>query len=146
VRCRALFATHYHELSELAGTRPHVANFNIAVSEMGDTVIFLRRLRRGGASRSYGIQVAKLAGLPDEVLVRAREVLANLEQSSHDEVGAPRLARSKKHPSPSTGQLGLFVDRSSLLKEELQKLNVDNLTPLEALNLLADLKKKAEGL
>lgn len=146
VRCRALFATHYHELSELAGTRPHVANYNIAVSEMGDTVIFLRRLRRGGASRSYGIQVAKLAGLPDEVLVRAREVLANLEQSSHDEVGAPRLARSKKTPSPSTGQLGLFIDRSSLLKDELLRLNVDNLTPLEALNLIAELKKKAEGL
>lgn len=146
VRCRALFATHYHELSELAGTRPHVANYNIAVSEMGDTVIFLRRLRRGGASRSYGIQVAKLAGLPEPVLERAREVLFNLERASTDEVGAPKLARSKKKPAPSTGQLGLFADRSSILKDELLKLHLDNLTPLEALNILAELKGKAETL
>ena len=146
VRCRALFATHYHELSELAGTRPHVANYNIAVSELGDTVIFLRRLRRGGASRSYGIQVAKLAGLPDEVLTRAREVLSNLELASRDEVGAPKLARSKAAPPASTGQLGLFVDRSSVLKDELLALNIGNLTPLEALNLLDGLKKKAESL
>lgn len=146
IQCRALFATHYHELSELAGTRPHVANYNIAVSEMGDTVIFLRRLRRGGASRSYGIQVAKLAGLPEPVLVRAREVLANLELASRDEVGAPKLARSKAAPRQSMGQLGLFVDRSSVLKDELVALNVDNLTPLEALNIVAELKKKAESL
>ncbi|MCO4773637.1 MAG: DNA mismatch repair protein MutS [Deltaproteobacteria bacterium] len=146
VQCRALFATHYHELAELSGTRPHVANYNIAVSEMGDTVIFLRRLRRGGASRSYGIQVAKLAGLPEAVLARAREVLGNLELASRDEVGSPKLARSRAKPPPSTGQLGLFVDRSSVLKDELLKINIGNLTPLEALNLLAELKTKAEGL
>jgi DNA mismatch repair protein MutS len=143
LRCRTMFATHYHELSELAGTREHVANYNISVSEMGGRVIFLRRLRPGGTSRSYGIQVAKLAGLPEEVLVRAREVLTNLERDAEDEVGRPRLARGKI-PEPATGQLTLFGDSSRLLKEELATLDVDQLTPLEALNILAELKAKAE--
>ena len=144
VQCRTLFATHYHELAELEQTRESVRNFNIAVSELGERVIFLRRLRPGGASRSYGIQVARLAGLPGPVLVRAREVLANLERDALDEVGVPKKARGKLAPPPDTGQLTLFGDRSALLRHELLKLEVDQLTPLEALNLLADLKAKAE--
>ncbi len=146
VGCRTMFATHYHELSELASTRPQVRNVNIAVSELGERVIFLRRLRDGGASRSYGIQVAKLAGLPEEVLVRARQVLANLETDAADEIGRPKLARGRGDEGPATGQLSLFVDRSSVLKDELLALDVDQLTPLEALNLLADLRAKAERL
>jgi DNA mismatch repair protein MutS len=145
VRCRTMFATHYHELAELAGTRDHVANYNIAVSEMGGRVIFLRRLRPGGTSRSYGIQVAKLAGLPEEVLARAREVLGNLELDSEDEVGRPRLARDRSAPEgPITGQLSLFGDKTRFLKDELLKVDVDKLTPLEAMNILAELKAKAE--
>ena len=145
IRCRTMFATHYHELAELAGTRDHVANYNIAVSEMGGRVIFLRRLRPGGTSRSYGIQVAKLAGLPEEVLVRAREVLGNLELDAEDEVGRPRLARDRSAPhAPITGQLTLFGDKTRFLRDELLKVDPDKLTPLEALNILAELKSKAE--
>ncbi len=143
LRCRTMFATHYHELCELASLRDQVANYNIAVSELGERVIFLRRLRPGGSVRSYGIAVARLAGLPDEVLERAREVLANLERDAEDEVGRPRMARSKTRPEPATGQLTLFGDRSRLLREELLGIDVDQLTPLEALNILADLKAKA---
>jgi DNA mismatch repair protein MutS len=143
--CRTMFATHYHELCELARTREQVKNVNIAVSEVGGKVIFLRRLRSGGASRSYGIQVAKLAGLPEEVLVRAREVLANLEVDSEDSVGRPRLARGRMEDgTPPQGQLSLFTGREEILRDELLSLEVDKLTPLEALNLLADLKNKAE--
>ena len=146
IRCRTMFATHYHELSELEATRPHVANYNVAVSEMGGTIIFLRRLRKGGTSKSYGIQVAKLAGLPERVLARAHEVLTNLELASHDEIGAPKIARGRGAVRPADSQLHLFGDRSPLLRDELIKLNVDHLTPLEALNLLAELRKKAESL
>lgn len=144
VGCRTMFATHYHELAELAETREHVSNVNIAVSEVGGRVIFLRRLRPGGASRSYGIQVARLAGLPEAVLNRANEVLANLEVDARNEVGAPRLARGRNAPAPSTGQLSLFADRSAILRTELLALDPDKLTPLEALTLLADLRARAE--
>jgi DNA mismatch repair protein MutS len=145
--CRTMFATHYHELSELASTRPQVRNVNIAVSEMGGRIIFLRRLRDGGTSRSYGIQVAKLAGIPEPVLERARQVLANLETDSADEIGRPKLARGRgRSKVPAPGQLTLFADRSSVLKDALLKLDVDQLTPIEALNLLADLRAQAERL
>jgi DNA mismatch repair protein MutS len=143
--CRTMFATHYHELCELARTRPQVENVNIAVSEVGGRVIFLRRLRAGGASRSYGIQVAKLAGLPEGVLARAREILANLELDSEDSVGRPRLARDRGGDSePPQGQLSLFSGREEVLRDELLGVDVDKLTPLEALNILADLRAKAE--
>jgi len=143
LHCRTLFATHYHELSELAQTREQVKNFNISVSELGGRVIFLRRLRAGGTSRSYGIQVAKLAGLPEPVLVRARELLANLESDSRDAMDAPRLARHKGDETRQAGQLALFGDRAVLLRDELLALELDRLSPLEALNLLAELQEKA---
>jgi len=145
IRCRTMFATHYHELSDLAATRPQVANFNISVSEMGGKVIFLRRLRPGGTTRSYGIQVARLAGVPDPVIDRANEVLGNLERNAADEVGRPRLARGEGQPDPSVGQLSLFADRSRILRDELVALDLDGVTPLEALNLLAALKARAES-
>ncbi len=145
IRCRTMFATHYHELSELAATRAQVANYNISVSEMGGRVIFLRRLRPGGTTRSYGIAVARLAGVPDPVIDRATEVLSNLERDAEDEVGRPRLARGKDQPDPSDGQLSLFADRSRILRDELEKLDLDQLTPLEALNILAELKARAEA-
>ena len=142
--CRTMFATHYHELCELARTRDQVQNVNIAVSEVGGRVIFLRRLRAGGASRSYGIQVAKLAGFPEQVLERAREVLSNLELDSEDSVGRPRLARGRDgEGEPPQGQLSLFTGREEILRDELIALDLDALTPLEALNILADLREKA---
>ena len=145
IGCRTMFATHYHELAELAATRPHVVNYTIAVSEVGDAVIFLRRLRIGSASRSYGIQVAKLAGLPEPVLVRAREVLLNLEQASHDDIGAPKIARGRGSVTAPTAQLHLFGEVSPL-RSALMKIDVNTLTPLEALNLLASLREQAEAL
>ncbi|MEE2830202.1 MAG: DNA mismatch repair protein MutS, partial [Myxococcota bacterium] len=143
--CRTMFATHYHELTELARTREQAQNVNIAVSEMGGRIIFLRRLRPGGANRSYGIQVAKLAGLPEAVLERAREVLANLELDSEDSVGRPRLARDRSETGGTpAGQLSLFAGREGALRDELVALDLDQLTPIEALNVLADLQRKAE--
>ncbi len=106
-RCRALFATHYHELTELALTRDAVVNLSIAVREQADEVVFLRRLIAGGASKSYGIQVARLAGLPGSVLARARQILDNLEAMAIDPDSRPRLARGGKRPP--TWQLSLFA-------------------------------------
>ena len=140
---RTMFATHYHELSELAQTREQVRNFNISVSELGGKVIFLRRLREGGTSRSYGIQVARLAGLPEPVLARARELLATLEADSRDSMDSPRLAKHKGDPPVQSGQMTLFGDRAGLLREELLALDLDRLSPLEALNLLSELQDKA---
>ncbi|HET8723748.1 MAG TPA: DNA mismatch repair protein MutS [Anaeromyxobacteraceae bacterium] len=147
--CRTLFATHYHELQDLARERPRVRNLTVAVREVGDRVVFLRKLVPGGASRSYGIEVAKLAGLPAEVLARAREILRNLEQLEVDDAGHAAIARGgRRRERPRADQLGLFGaapdPRLELLRAELRALVLDRLTPLDALNLLAELKRKAE--
>jgi len=147
VGCRTLFATHYHELVDLARERPRVRNLTVAVREVGDKVVFLRKLVPGGASRSYGIEVAKLAGLPAEVLARAREILKNLESLEVDEGGHAALARGgrRKGQAPPTAQLGLFGPPDpelARLREELRALDVDALRPVDALNLLAGWKKR----
>ena len=103
VAARTLFATHYHELTDLAITRERVQNYNIAVKEWNDQIIFLRRIVKGGASHSYGIQVARLAGLPQPVIDRAKEILRNLESGEYGAQGQPRLARHqgvKPAPAP----------------------------------------------
>jgi len=153
VGCRTLFATHYHELQDLSRERPRVKNVSISVREVGDKVVFLRKLVAGGASRSYGIEVARLAGLPPEVLARARQVLKNLEAMELDEAGHPQLAhgrQSKGRPPGGGGsQLGLFGAAPdpalTALRAELQGLDMDSLRPLDALNLLAGWKKKLGG-
>ena len=146
--CRTLFATHYHELQDLARERPRVRNLTVAVREVGDRVVFLRKLVPGGASRSYGIEVAKLAGLPAEVLARAREILRNLESLEVDEAGHAALARgAQRKERPAADQLGLFAapdSRLERMRDELRELVLDRLTPLDALNLLADLKRRLE--
>lgn len=140
VAARTLFATHYHELTDLAQTRERVKNYNVAVKEWNDQIIFLRRIVKGGASHSYGIQVARLAGLPSTVIDRAKEVLHNLESGEY-EAGAPRLARSKKQARHSPApQLGLF-EQPDLLRQRLEAVDISVLTPLEALNLLDELRK-----
>ena len=142
---KTLFATHYHELTELAMTKPRVKNFNVAVSEWNGEIIFLRRIVEGGTNRSYGIQVARLAGLPDAVVARAREVLANLETGELDEKGMPRLARSKERRGEhERNQLNLFGVKDGQLYRELLSLNPDQLTPLEAIKLLYQWKKMME--
>jgi DNA mismatch repair protein MutS len=144
--CRTLFATHYHELQDLARERPAVRNLTVAVREVGDRVVFLRKLVKGGASRSYGIEVAKLAGLPPEVLARAREILKNLEALEVDEGGHAALARGRRRRAEAA-QLGLFgAPPSDPAAEEIAKairaLDPDVLRPLDALNLVAGWKAR----
>jgi DNA mismatch repair protein MutS len=150
---RTLFATHYHELVDLAREKPRVKNLCIAVREQGGKVLFLRKLVPGGANRSYGIEVAKLAGLPPEVVARARDILQNLESGEFDDNGKPRLARRGSRTSaPAPGQLGLFGGGGPKLEpaqqkvlESLKATKVDELTPLEALNLLAALQRELKS-
>ena len=143
---RTLFATHYHELTELALTKDRVRNLTVAVKEWNDRIIFLRRIVQGGSNRSYGIQVARLAGLPRTVIDRAKEILANLEKGELDEMGLPRLARPRTAAtSTSPGQLHLFGEAPGPdpLRLELDALDVQTLTPIEALNLIARWKKQS---
>jgi DNA mismatch repair protein MutS len=149
---KTLFATHYHELTELALTRNRVKNFNIGVREWNDTIIFLYKLMRGGTNRSYGIQVAALAGVPSKVVGRAHEILKNIEKGEFDHFGKPRIAAGKnmksknragvaaKHPN----QLSLFVGGADPVREKLEAIKPDTLAPIEALNLLYELKKLSE--
>ena len=135
---RTLFATHYHEMVELAGFLPRVKNFNVAVAEEGGDVIFLHRIVPGGVDRSYGIHVAKLAGLPRSVLNRAREVLAELEGDSRAAQPLPKRRRRKAVVKQMS-----FLGEKPPVVDELEKLDIDSLTPLEALTHLYELQKKA---
>jgi DNA mismatch repair protein MutS len=140
---KTLFATHYHELTELAMTKPRVKNFHVAVKEWNDRVIFIRKLVEGGTSRSYGIQVARLAGLPEGVIERAKEVLHNLEQGEFTEAGVPKLAISKKRKLAwETHQRTLFQSPPDPIREALRKVDPNRLTPLDALNILSDMKSR----
>ena len=148
VAARTLFATHYHEMTELALLRPRVRNLTMAVREWNDSIVFLRQVLEGAADRSYGIQVARLAGLPPAVIERSREVLANLEREELTRDGRPKLAR---HPGPGGGgppagpaQLGLFAPVEDPVIEALRGARPEEMTPLQALNLLAELKKRLE--
>jgi len=141
IGARTLFATHYHQLTDLALTKKRVVNYTISIKEWKEQIIFLRRLIKGVCNRSYGIQVGRLAGLPEEVLLRAQEILANLEGEEYDEVGTPRLSRARKKAAASAGQLSLFVPAPrSLLEEELSKVDLSCITPLEALQTLYRMK------
>lgn len=144
VAAKTLFATHYHELTDLALTRPRVKNFNIAVREWNDQVIFLRRIVAGPASHSYGIQVARLAGLPPLIIERAKEILRNLESGEFEGEGAPRLAKSRKggQKSVPAAQMALFDSGSGAeIRRELDSCDPTVMTPLEALNFLDRLKR-----
>lgn len=131
---RTLFATHYHELTELVATKPRVKNFNIAVKEWNDQIIFLRKVVPGGTSRSYGIQVARIAGLPQKVIRRAREILDNLERGEGNEVGSPRMVmEQRERDKEETMQLSLFGAQDQRLKKWIQNLDISSMSPLEAL-------------
>jgi DNA mismatch repair protein MutS len=132
---KTLFATHYHELVDLAGILPRVKNFNVAVAEEGDKVIFLHKIVPGGTDRSYGIHVAQLAGLPKSVIIRAQEVLADLESQASKKGKVPR----RKAPL----QIALFP-KGSLLADEIARLDIDSLSPLEAITKLYELKRMAQ--
>jgi DNA mismatch repair protein MutS len=139
---RTLFATHYHQLTELEAAKPGVKNFNIAVKEWGNRIIFLRKIVAGGTNRSYGIQVARIAGVPDEVIARASEILSNLEKGEIDEAGMPRIARSKRQARADRNQLSLFIDDENLIINEIIETDILNLTPVEALNRLSRWQEK----
>jgi DNA mismatch repair protein MutS len=154
VGCKTMFATHYHELMQLPERLAHARNMNVVVKETGGEVVFLHRLEAGGTDRSYGVHVAQLAGLPDEVVDRATAVLRILEGEHRLVPGQPA--------EPDEGQLALFGDATRAnrqrrtagqrteppapdsLRDELASIDIDALTPLEALNRIAQLKRKLE--
>jgi DNA mismatch repair protein MutS len=138
VGCKTMFATHYHELMQLPERLQHARNFNVAVRETEGKVVFLHRLEPGGTDRSYGIHVAQLAGLPREVVTRATAVLKTLEGEHRVVPGAPDA-------DPDPGQLPLFVEARDPALEELRSLDLNTITPLEALNRLAELQRRASG-
>jgi DNA mismatch repair protein MutS len=142
VHAKTLFATHYFELTELAEQLSGVKNYHVSVKETGGSVAFLRRVEPGAADRSYGIEVAKLAGLPNEVVVRAREVLAEHE-SSERRLSEHLTPASSAEPERPT-QLTIFTSLSQPVLEKLREVDLNRLTPLEALNLLAELKRQVE--
>jgi DNA mismatch repair protein MutS len=139
VRPKTLFATHYHELTDLADATPGVVNFHVSAREWKDDIIFLRKIVPGRSDRSYGIQVARLAGLPPGVIARAREILGALERDELTRGGRPSVSGTASDPQR---QLGLFqapaVDDG--LRGKLAAVDIDHMTPMEALAFLAELK------
>jgi DNA mismatch repair protein MutS len=140
-----LFATHYHELTELARLLPSLVNRSMAVKEWRGSILFLHRTTDGPADRSYGIHVAELAGVPDEVCRRAEQILANLEKHEINVMGDPVIATPVDTAAERTRQLELFRPPADELIDEIRKLDMDALTPIEALNFLVALKKKSEA-
>lgn len=147
---KTLFATHYHELTELEGKIPGVHNYCIAVKEKGDDIVFLRKIVKGGADKSYGIQVAKLAGVPETVLSRARELVEELSDAditaAVKDLTAPKKKTKITYDSVDMAQMSLFdtVQDNDII-EEIKELDVSNLTPMEALNILYQLQNKIKN-
>ena len=152
IKCRTLFATHYHELLKLAEKMPdRVKNYNVLVEEdlSEGTVIFLRKIVQGGTDRSYGIYVAKMAGLPEKVIKRANEILESFEQeqmfTKDSSIRESSIVQSSKESSEeikTSLQFPLFSSVESEIEREIQSLDIDNLTPMDALNKISSWKKK----
>jgi DNA mismatch repair protein MutS len=142
---KTLFATHYHELTELSRTKPRVKNFNIAVKEWNDEIIFLRKLVEGGTNRSYGIQVARLAGIPDRVIKRAKKILFDIEQGDYAGGESACLGIVKEASRKGPLQLDLFRKPDNTIIERLNAADISRMTPLEALNFLNDLQGQSKG-
>jgi DNA mismatch repair protein MutS len=140
IRARSLFATHYHQLVDLAERHKGVCNMHVSVREWNDEIVFLHKLVEGGTDRSWGIHVARIAGVPRPVIERAKQVLADVEKDAEDL--APKLSRSAKAKRDDAQQLSLFTPPSSAVETELSKLDVDRITPIEALMILRDLRSK----
>jgi DNA mismatch repair protein MutS len=142
IAAKTLFATHYHELTELELLYPRIKNFNVAVKEVGDHVIFLRKIVPGGTDNSYGIHVASMAGLPQPVVERAREILANLESEELTPNKEPKIALRRTGRQVDKNQLTIFdILQESPVEKEIKNLDINNITPIEALNKLNELKK-----
>ena len=155
IGARTLFATHYHELIELGNTHQGAKNYNVAVREWNGQITFLRKIVEGGTDQSYGIHVAQLAGLPDQVIERARKILSALEKGSNgnsitsSDQANKMIPKSHELPSKDTYrepiQLSLFGSKADEIIDELNAIDIHNMTPLQALNKLQELKKKAEN-
>jgi DNA mismatch repair protein MutS len=141
---KTLFATHYHELTELTRLKPRSKNYNIAVKEWNDEIIFLRKLIEGGTNRSYGIQVARLAGIPSPVIQRAKKILYDIENDEHGLRGAFALPEDLNASEKKHVQLHLFSRPDHFIIEKLQKLDISKMTPLDALNYLNELQEKSK--
>jgi len=141
-RPRTLFATHYHELTDLAQTKERIKNYNFAVKEWRGEIIFLRNLVEGAASHSYGIHVARLAGLPSAVIERAKQILAKLEGAESDRENLREASGSTQPMEPV--QMALFGSVDRRLREELKRIDVSRMTPMEAMNLLHGLSEEAK--
>ncbi|MGC8658733.1 MAG: DNA mismatch repair protein MutS [Desulfomonilaceae bacterium] len=142
---RTMFATHYHELVDLALIKDRVKNFNFEVREWKNKIVFLRKIRPGGASRSYGLHVAGLAGIPESAISRASEILANLEKEEIDPKGHPKISRSKNSRPKNKrqpDQIELFASPAEELLREIKSLDIEQLSPINALNILWELKRK----
>jgi DNA mismatch repair protein MutS len=142
IRAKTVFATHYHELTELADLLSGIKNYHVAVKEAQNRIIFLRTVESGPADRSYGIEVAKLAGIPGRVTQRAREILKKHEENEH-QLSDNLTVRAGRKPRIVVNQLSLFTALEEELRSSLREIDLDSMTPLEALQFLAELKKKA---
>ena len=154
---KTLFATHYHELTELEDKMDNVNNYCIAVKEKGDDIVFLRKIVKGGADRSYGIQVAKLAGVPDMVIDRAKEIAQNLSEydiaskvqemlSGKDKKAGKNVQKVKHYDDVDLAQMSLFdTVRDEDVIKELQSIDVSNMTPMDALNTLYKLQNQLKN-
>jgi DNA mismatch repair protein MutS len=142
LKCRTLFATHYHELTELAELFTNVKNCNVAVREWADEVVFLHKILPGGTDKSYGIHVAKLAGVPKSILERSKEILEELENTFTKEATGSHLAKHKTKKPP---QDILFVQKHKSVLDKLSSTDVNTLTPIDAINLLNQIKKEIDG-
>jgi DNA mismatch repair protein MutS len=142
IKCRTLFATHYHELTELSELLVNVKNCNVAVREWQDEVVFLHKILPGGTDKSYGIHVARLAGVPKSVTKRSSEILLELENTFAKEATGPELTRNR---TTQEEEDMLFVQKHKSVLDRLGAIDVDSLTPIEAINLLNRIKKEFDG-
>jgi DNA mismatch repair protein MutS len=145
IGCRTLFATHYHELTDLARSLPKVKNLNVAVREWQDEVVFLHKIVEGAADKSYGIHVARLAGVPREVVERAKDILAQLEEEHLDAHGRAKIAR-RREPKRTEIQLTFFGPAEHPILDEIRRIELDHMTPLEALRQLGQWRQTLEAL
>lgn len=145
IGAKTLFATHYHELSELEGQLAGVKNYCIAVQEQGEDILFLRKIQRGGADHSYGVQVAKLAGLPPKVIRRSNQILKKLNAADITKK-AKKIAVESAEQQEEVQQVDMFTMSETLISDELKQMDIMAMTPMEALQKLFDLQKKAKGI
>ena len=143
IHAKTLFATHYHELTELADLLPGIQNFHLAVKEADNRIIFLRRVEPGSANRSYGIEVARMAGIPPSVISRAREILKKHEDTEH-ELSDNLTVRARRKKRIVINQLSLFSPEEEELRTRVRELDLDHVAPFEALKILAELRAKVD--